>query len=138
MSRPPITCHILDTLTGAPAPNVPVFLTLLSPAPSSGSSISFQASTNGDGRITSWSSLETPSPELSTLEKVFGGSSGEMMWACKFDTRSYFEDKGIRPFFPEVEIRFLTEGFGDGNGEGKHWHVPLLLGPYSYTTYRGS
>ncbi len=64
----------------------------------------------------------------------------DMKWVAKFDVLQYFKGKNIKPFFPEVEIRFLTSGFGaDANGEEKgHWHVPLLLGPYSYTTYRGS
>jgi len=65
-----------------------------------------------------------------------------MLWVCRFEVKQYFQQKGIKPFFPEVEIRFLTEGFmGMAKEEGKelgHWHVPLLLGPFSYTTYRGS
>ncbi|KAF2430117.1 Hydroxyisourate hydrolase [Tothia fuscella] len=132
--RPPITCHILDTLTGLPAANIPVHLTLLSPSSPSGAAITFQQSTNNDGRIGGW---ENPDPSHPTLQSVFENMGGEMMWVCRFETRNYFEQKGIQPFFPEVEIRFLTEGFSGGDA-AKHWHVPLLLGPYSYTTYRGS
>jgi 5-hydroxyisourate hydrolase len=137
-SRPPITCHILDTLTGTPAASVPVSLTLLSPSASN--TITFQSLTNNDGRITSWAASEA-SKETS-LQSVFEDMEGELLWVCRFETRQYFADKGIKPFFPEVEIRFLTEGFkgrtAEAEGSKSHWHVPLLLGPFSYTTYRGS
>lgn len=62
-----------------------------------------------------------------------------MLWVCRFEMGKHWEAKGVKkPFFPEVEIRFMTEGFAEDGGEGKHWHVPLLAGPFSYTTYRGS
>jgi 5-hydroxyisourate hydrolase len=140
-ARPPITCHILDTLTGTPAASVPVSLSLLSPSASSATnSITFHSLTNNDGRITAWNAPEQ-SKEMS-LQSIFENMEGEMLWVCRFETRQYFADKGIKPFFPEVEIRFLTEGFkgrtAEAEGAKSHWHVPLLLGPYSYTTYRGS
>jgi len=62
-----------------------------------------------------------------------------MVWVCRFEVQQYWKEKGVDAFFPEVEIRFLTKGFrGVEEGKEGHWHVPLLLGPYSYTTYRGS
>lgn len=134
-TRPPITCHILDTLTGLPGANIPVTIQLLS-GPASGST--FTALTNADGRVPGW----TASAETQDMQTVFEGVAREeeMLWVAKFAVREYFRERGIKPFFPEVEIRFLTGGFGeDAKGEERgHWHVPLLLGPYSYTTYRGS
>jgi 5-hydroxyisourate hydrolase len=146
-TRPPITCHILDTLTGLPAQNIPVTLQLLSPSPPSAeTTITFTALTNTDGRVPGWTATGTSNTNatLPDLQTVFESSDegADMMWVAKFATLRYFEEKGIKPFFPEVEIRFLTSGFGGaagGEGEEKgHWHVPLLLGPFSYTTYRGS
>jgi 5-hydroxyisourate hydrolase len=134
-ARPPITCHILDTLTGLPAQNIPVTVQLLSPA---GGNVAFTAVTNNDGRVPGWTA-QNSAPDMQTVfESVKEGE--DMMWVAKFETLQYFKDKGVKPFFPAVEIQFLTTGFGvDANGEEKgHWHVPLLLGPYSYTTYRGS
>ena len=134
-TRPPITCHILDTLTGLPAANIPVTVELLAPAPST--PIAFTAVTNNDGRVPGWS---TTSPkDMQALFETFEQAQ-DLKWVARFDVEAYFKEKGIKPFFPEVEIRFLTHGFGaDANGEERgHWHVPLLLGPYSYTTYRGS
>lgn len=190
-TRSPITCHVLDTTTGKPAANVPVTLTLLRPF---GSSTPLSATTNTDGRVTSWSaaaggpSLEDifafasgagshhaaaaaegeavplPTPTTSAAppapgpslardsdgdggdampSAVFGevkdagaGADGAMVWALRFDAGSYFKGEG---FWTEVEIRFKTVvGRGGGETARAHWHVPLLLSPWSYTTYRGS
>ena len=57
---------------------------------------------------------------------------GEMIWALKFDVGSYFKREG---FWEVVEVRFRTKVEKRGR---EHWHVPLLLSPYAYSTYRGS
>lgn len=134
-TRPPITCHILDTLTGLPAANIPVEIELLAPAPSS--PVSFKALTNSDGRVPVWTTESEK--DMQALFETFEQNQ-DLKWVARFDVEGYFKERGIKPFFPEVEIRFLTQGFGaDAKGEERgHWHVPLLLGPYSYTTYRGS
>lgn len=55
--------------------------------------------------------------------------TGSSAWKLEFDTGSYY---GVgNTFFPKVDLTFLVK-------EGEHFHVPLLLGPYSFTTYRGS
>ena len=127
--RDPITCHVLDLTTGVPAPHLSVSLTLIKPF---GPSAPMTAFTNSDGRINNWSTAEGPSLAeiFSTLTEHDGG---RMTWSLRFDTGAYYgEDK---TFFPEVEVTFTVEARG---GEIPHYHVPLLLGPYSYTTYRGS
>ena len=125
-TRDPITCHVLDLTTGTPAPHIAVSLTLIRPF---GPSAPFKAMTNADGRISTWQGPEGPS-----LEEIFTNLSdhpdGQMIWSLKFDTGAYFGEG--KTFFPEVEIRFFVET------RGGHYHVPLLLGPWSYTTYRGS
>lgn len=140
-SRPPITCHILDTLTGTPAPDVPVTLTLLSPAPLM-PGLKWASVTNADGRVTAWSSQWSGSKEHEVdIESVFESTFGtqQMIWVCRFEVQEHWKSKGVEPFFPEVEIRFVTKGYRDVEDKDLgHWHVPLLLGPYSYTTYRGS
>ena len=124
--RDPITCHVLDLVTGRPAPHLAVSLTLIKPL---GPSAPATALTNDDGRVTNWDVKEGPS-----LAEIFANlaehDGGKMVWSLKFDTGAYFgHDK---TFFPEVEVRFGVDAAGG------HYHVPLLLGPYSYTTYRGS
>ncbi|KAF2732471.1 Hydroxyisourate hydrolase [Polyplosphaeria fusca] len=130
-ARPPITCHVLDTTLGRPAPSIPVRLTLHTP-PSSLSStpLLFTATTNSDGRVTNW----TPSsPNSSSLEEVFK-AQGDQMYSLMFDTEGYFGERGVKTFFPEVEVKFCVRG----EAKGEHFHVPVLLGPFGYTTYRGS
>jgi 5-hydroxyisourate hydrolase len=124
--KPPITCHILDTSIGRPASSIPVTLTLLSPSP-----LTFTSTTTSDGRVTSW----TPSTPFSTttLEDAFH-SEGDTRWALKFDTEAYFKERGVNTFFPEVEVKFVVR---EGQ-KGEHFHVPVLVGGFGYSTYRGS
>jgi 5-hydroxyisourate hydrolase len=130
--KPPITCHVLDTTIGRPGASIPVVLTLLNPSTSSSSDpLKFRATTNADGRVTSW----TPASPFSsqTLEDVFH-EQGDKKYSLTFDTERYFGDKGVKTFFPEVEVKFVVR---EGQ-KGEHFHVPVLLGPFGYTTYRGS
>ncbi|KAI9787965.1 MAG: hypothetical protein M1835_002573 [Candelina submexicana] len=124
--KDPITCHVLDTITGRPAANLQVSLTLLQPL---GPSAPWHSTTDDDGRIANWRPMPGP-----TLHEIFDNISeenggGQMVWALKFDTGKYFGEG--KTFFPEVEIRFFVRG------RQEHYHVPLLLGPWNYTTYRG-
>jgi 5-hydroxyisourate hydrolase len=48
-----------------------------------------------------------------------------------FDTGAYFKRQGVKTFFPRVEVVFEVEKTDE------HYHVPLLLSPYGYSTYRG-
>jgi len=118
-----ITCHVLDTLTGRPAANIAV--TLTSPA---NPQVNFHASTNADGRIMNWQSAATSQPGES-IQYYLGSGSGTTTWKLRFDTGTYYGQGNT--FWPEVELTFYVKS-------GEHYHVPLLLGPYSFTTYRGS
>lgn len=125
-----ITCHVLNTQTGTPARSLLIRLTTHStPTP-----CTFESRTDDDGRVTSWlpysgahASGEVPVYTLDDVLAELDGGKGSR-WELRFDTGTYWgEDK---TFFPEVVVCFVM-------GEGHH-HVPLLLAPYSYTTYRGS
>jgi 5-hydroxyisourate hydrolase len=124
--KPPITCHILDTSIGRPAASIPVTLTLLSASP-----LTFTSTTTSDGRVTSWS----PSTPFSTLslEQAFM-TEGDTRWSLRFDTEEYFKERGVQTFFPEVEVKFVVR---EGQ-KGEHFHVPVLVGGFGYSTYRGS
>ena len=147
-ARPPITCHVLDTMSGTPASSISVYLTCLGNKAMQGgeSEVAFAGKTNNDGRVTmwkAWSPKEAKHVDQYSMEDVFRRTEGEMLWAMSFDTGAYWEAKGVNPFFPQVDIKFATQGYGGRDMSAveekkKHWHVPLLLGPYSYTTYRGS
>ena len=126
MPKDPITCHVLDLVSGVPAPHLPVSLTLLKPF---GPSSAFTALTNADGRITNWEGPDGPSL-TEIFENLREHPDGRMVWSLKFDTGKYYGAGNT--FFPEVEVKFFVLP------DRGHYHVPLLLGPWSYTTYRGS
>lgn len=129
-TRDPITCHALDTTTGRPAAGINVKLNLVSD-----DSIVFQATTNSDGRIANWQhETERVGGLIEKAAKANTGSpdsvpAGSSIWKLRFETGAYYGYE--KTFFPFVELNFVVK-------EGEHFHVPLLLGPYSYTTYRGS
>lgn len=130
--KPPITCHVLDTTLGKPASNIPVLLTLHNPpSSSSSSSLVYKSTTNSDGRVTAW----TPSSPFSAdpLETIFKGE-GDQKYSLTFNTEDYFGKRDVKTFFPEVEVKFVVRE----TQKGEHFHVPVLLGPFGYTTYRGS
>jgi len=150
--KPPITCHVLNTVTGLPASGIKVSLMLMRPY---GPSSPLTATTNSDGRVTSWTSsaggplleelfsnaqehaatstsTSTSAGETALTNEEQALDVGEMVWALKFDVGNYFRGEG---FWEVVEVRFRTKVERGGR---EHWHVPLLLSPYAYSTYRGS
>lgn len=110
----PLTSHVLDTARGSPAANLRIEVYYLMAG--QWKKIS-QGQTNSDGRC----------PGLLTTEQFIPG-----VYKIFFDTGSYFKANNIKGFYPFVEIVFEIE---DVN---QHYHVPLLLSPFSYSTYRGS
>jgi 5-hydroxyisourate hydrolase len=144
-SRDAITCHVLDTTTGRPAANLSVNL-ICCASPD----IIFHCKTNSDGRILNWQSTQGPGDSEGSFVESHGGVSatlnylirhyaeldgkpncpkGSSVWRLQFDTGGHYG--AANTFFPVVELSFLVK-------EGEHFHVPLLLAPYSFTTYRGS
>jgi 5-hydroxyisourate hydrolase len=129
--KPAITCHVLDTSLGRPAPNIPVTLTLHPTSPTTTTPPKFSSLTNSDGRVTSWTN--TTAFSNASLEDVFK-QDGDQKYSLTFDTEAYFSERGVKAFFPEVVVCFLVRR----EAKGEHYHVPVLLGPFGYTTYRGS
>jgi 5-hydroxyisourate hydrolase len=110
-----ITTHVLDTSRGQPASGVPVVLEIRSEA---GWREIGRAVTDTDGRVRNLLS------EGSTL--TMG------IYRLTFEIETYFRTQGIEGFYPEASIVFHVR---DAN---QHYHVPLLLSPFGYSTYRGS
>lgn len=135
MASSPITCHVLDTLSGMPASKLNVVLTLLTPRglsveglPRSGVVV-FYAVTNEDGRVKEW----TPNTKFSVQDALDKFDQGdESVWSLKFDTGNWYKERKIECFWPEIEVKFYVK-----KGT-RHYHVPVLVGPWTYTTYRGS
>lgn len=106
----PITTHVLDTAQGRPAAGVAVTLERGPAWTEVGS-----GRTGDDGRL-----------------KELGPADVAGAYRLRFDTGAYFEAAGTRAFFPEVTVQFTVER------PDEHHHVPLLLSPFGYSTYRGS
>lgn len=126
----PITCHVLNTVSGTPAANLKTTLTLLDSI-SSGleKGLTFEAVTNEDGRVKEWNPAGDMT--LSTAMDKFENGA-RVPWSIRFDIGPWYEERGVESFWPEVEIKFYVK-----KGE-RHYHVPCLVGPWTYTTYRGS
>lgn len=103
-----LTTHVLDATAGIPASGVAVVLTSLE-----GQEVA-RGLTDVDGRL-------ALGPD--TLEV------GD--YALVFSTGLYFAGRGVDTFYPTVTIAFSVEDL-------PHYHVPLLLSPFGYSTYRGS
>ncbi len=112
----PITTHVLDTSRGKPAAGVPVTLDF-EETPGNWLSLG-KGSTDADGRIRDLLPAQTP---------LAAGT-----YRLTFETEAYFTRTGTDGFYPLVPILFrLTD-------PDQHYHVPLLLNPFGYSTYRGS
>lgn len=111
-----VTTHVLDTALGNPARGVPVRLEAAADRNRTTWKTIAEERTNDDGRV----------PGLGPSQLAAG------YYRVVFDTGSYFAATGQRGFYPEVTVVFdLAE-------EDAHYHVPLLLSPFAYSTYRGS
>lgn len=115
-----LSTHVLDTHAGRPARGVPVTLHRLGPAGER--ELVAQATTNADGR--------TDAPLMA------GDAFRPGRYELTFAVGAYFAGRGLDlpdpAFLDEVPIRFaIAEADG-------HYHVPLLVTPWSYSTYRGS
>ncbi len=113
MTRSHVTTHVLDAASGRPAAGVAV---VLAARVGEAWQAVAEGMTDADGRIGNLGpeALETG------------------VYQVRFDTGAYFAAAGTPCFYPSVEITFeLAE-------ESEHYHVPLLLSPFAYSTYRGS
>ena len=104
-----ITTHVLDTARGCPAAGVPVRLELQD---RDGWRLVGEGTTDADGR----------------LGRLTGGPPAPGVYRLRFDVAAYL---GADAFYPWVEVAFAVR-------EPSHHHVPLLLSPFGYSTYRGS
>ena len=130
--KDPITTHVLDTMSGLPAKGLNVSLTLLEPLldPMSNDKVDFVAETNADGRIMKWKDRTGMS-----VDQVLDTLEGKMVWRLSYRVEEYYGEG--KTFYPQVDLEFYTQPRSEA-GARPHLHVPLLLGPWSYTTYRGS
>jgi 5-hydroxyisourate hydrolase len=109
-----VSTHVLDISRGRPAAGVPV---TLERKDGDGFTVLRRAKTDSDGRV---------------KDLVAEGDLTRATYRITFDTGAYFADQGTEGFYPEASIQFIVRD------ENAHYHVPLLLSPFGYSTYRGS
>jgi 5-hydroxyisourate hydrolase len=104
-----VSTHVLDATLGAPAAGVTVSLAFSGPG--------------------GWEAIETGVTD-SDGRHLFEARAKPGVYRVVFGTGGYFAARGVASFYPEVIVTFTVV---DG-----HYHVPLLLSPFAYSTYRGS
>ena len=114
--KSPISTHVLDTTRGTPAEGIAVSLEFHTSA-NDWKKIG-TGTTNSDGRLT----------DLFPDSHLFQPG----IYRLTFETGKYFNSKGTTAFYPYVEVVFEI------SDTKRNYHVPLLLNPYGYSTYRGS
>jgi 5-hydroxyisourate hydrolase len=110
-----LTTHVLDTSRGKPAGGVPVTLEVRSE----------------DG---SWKRLERGATDADGRAGMLANEASipRGVYRLSFDTAAYFSALNVEGFYPEVVVTFEVRD------PSQHYHVPLLLARYGYSTYRGS
>ena len=106
-----LSTHVLDTALGVPAPGVPVTL-------ESSDGVLALASTDLDGRVKDF--------------KLANGQLGIGAYTLTFSVGDYFKHSGRQSLYSNIVIQFHI---ADASA---HYHIPLLLSPFGYSTYRGS
>lgn len=110
-----ISTHVLDTSIGKPAEGVRIDLERVT---ANGITVSAgDGVTNEDGRITA----------LLHADIEFGRGT----WRLTFHVGDYFASRGVTSFYPTVDVMFDVH-------DDSHHHIPLLVSPYGFSTYRGS
>jgi 5-hydroxyisourate hydrolase len=110
-----ISTHVLDISLGRPAAKVPVVLEV-EEAGTGWKELS-RGSTDKDGRL---------------RDLLNDGTLVEGTYRLTFDTHAYFAARKVQSLYPQVTIVFEVRNAKE------HYHVPLLLSPFGYSTYRGS
>jgi 5-hydroxyisourate hydrolase len=108
MTTASLSTHVLDTSAGRPAAGLRVRLE------AADGTVLAEAVTDADGRVGALAS-DLPPDDL----------------RLRFDTGGWYAARGEATFYPEVVVAFTVAA-------GEHHHVPLLLSPFGYSTYRGS
>jgi 5-hydroxyisourate hydrolase len=116
-----LSTHVLDATLGRPAPGVPIELVRSAARTTTATAATciFTASTDSDGRYRH--------QETGKDVQLAAG-----IYELTFDTAAYFTASGQTGFYPRVTVTFeITDATA-------HHHVPLLLSPFAFSTYRGS
>jgi hydroxyisourate hydrolase len=109
-----LTTHVLDTALGKPAAGIAIRLYSLVDG---NQQLMAEGITNADGRV----------PQFLPTGQLLEPAAYKLV----FETGAYFKSAGRPVFYPVVEVSFNI-------ADSSHYHVPLLLSPFGFSTYRGS
>lgn len=112
--RGPLSIHVLNTASGRPAAGISVVLQR-------------QAGKDCEDLGRGKTDASGRADDLYPRDKPLQAGTYRLV----YDTAAYFKSQGVKTFFPRVEVIFEVEKTDE------HYHVPLLLSPYGYSTYRG-
>lgn len=110
-----LSSHILDIGSGKPAEGVTITLSKLS-------------------ENSEWKAVDSRKTDVNGRVKDFleeNGTDNRGIYKLTYDTKPYFESKGQETFYPFVEVVFEIS-------DDSHYHVPITLSPFGYSTYRGN
>ncbi|MEP6493294.1 MAG: hydroxyisourate hydrolase [bacterium] len=113
-----ISTHVLDTALGKPAGGIHVTLERIGQRGNQSETVIGSGTTDSDGRL-----RDFVAPGVSLAEGTH---------RLRFDVAEYFDRTHRESFYPEIVVLFTVRAGED------HYHVPLLLNPFGYSTYRGS
>lgn len=117
-----VTTHVLDAASGLPASGIGVVL-----AEASGASVVAET----PGAVVAHGMTDQDGRLALGPEALLAGD-----YTLTFLTGEYFAAQGVETFYPFVTVTFIVAVADDGTSP--HYHVPLLLSPFAYSTYRGS
>lgn len=138
-----ITTHVLDAATGVPAEGVPVELSgrvggedsaggdmggAVNGTAGAGSAGGAGGAGRGDWRVIAEGTTDADG----RIMRLGGDDLPPGEYRIRFDTGAYFRARNAETFYPEAVVTFIV------TDDGRHVHVPLLLSPFAYSTYRGS
>ncbi len=121
-----VSTHVLDATLGRPAAGISVALAQLSPG-----TLDDSLTSSGPGE---WLPVEAGVTDTDGRFR-FAAATPLGAYRLTFTTGPYFLARGQATFYPEVVVTFANIG---QSTEAAHFHVPLLLSPFAYSTYRGS
>ncbi|GLC44594.1 hypothetical protein PLESTB_001323000 [Pleodorina starrii] len=125
--RSPITTHVLDTATGLPARGLPLALLKQDELSKTWETVG-EGVTNEDGRV---GTLLPPGNFIAPGRYRMFFDTAVYLAACKLTHPAFYSEV---PFYPEVVVEFIITP----DKATEHYHIPLLLSPYGFSTYRGS